>query len=170
MSVIEYNMRIFVCLSVGSFRALYQEVVIQICFLKLLLRYVYIYIFFISEKRGNRISCSRTSPKSTRWPFYGSITERNRSKQSVLWWTGVMKCQIISASCSVAKNYSYNLPIICFLVILSFLWGLHIKLACNNFESYFLRLGSSKINATAIGIFCVKNLCFNGLMSICQSI
>lgn len=93
-----------------------------------------------------------------------------RSKQSVLWWTGVMKCQIISASCSVAKNYSYNLPIICFLVILSFLWGLHIKLACNNFESYFLRLGSSKINATAIGIFCVKNLCFNGLMSICQSI
>lgn len=63
MSVIEYNMRIFVCLSVGSFRALYQEVVIQVCFLKLLLRYVYIlfFLYLRSEETGSPVRGRRPS-------------------------------------------------------------------------------------------------------------
>lgn len=61
-----------------------------------------------------------------------------------------MKCQIFRPlrAISVAKNYSYNLPIIwVFFLLLGYiiLWGSHIKLVCDNFEFYFLRLGNLKL-------------------------
>lgn len=117
-----------------------------------------------SEKRGNRISHYADVPnKSTRWPSFSwcflvfmvwfSPAETDaRSKQSGCMGVCVraMKCQIFRPlrAISVAKNYSYNLPIIwVFFLLLGYiiLWGSHIKLVCDNFEFYFLRLGNLKL-------------------------
>lgn len=93
-----------------------------------------------------------------------------------------MKCQIFRPlrAISVAKNYSYNLPIIwVFFLLLGYiiLWGSHIKLVCDNFEFYFLRLGNLKLMLLRSFFFvCLRQeffvlfQCPYVLMFMCQSI
>lgn len=134
-----------------------------------------------SEKRGNRISHYADVPnKSTRWPSFSwcflvfmvwfSPAEADaRSKQSGMYGcVRAMKCQIfrpLSARSVLPKIiptiyqlYEFFLLLLGYII----LWGSHIKLVCDNFEFYFLRLGNLKLMLLRSFFFCLRQefFCF----------